>query len=689
MLRPQSAVFFIAAAIAASGVAQQLCVATSGRPVDFAADCGTSTSVAPSPAERRVVWLTKDALALGRLAAGAREAVRPEQAGELTLDIRVPAARRVPEIAVRIASGNDEGWRWIWRARDVARRQTLQLPEGRYTLDLSAAGFRPIREEVEISKKARLSLALQALPTISGTVELPDGHPAAGVMVSAGERVQRMTDLSGRFSAAIEDGWPETISLRAEGFATKTIEVPKAEADVDLGSIKLVRGGSVAITIDAGRELRCELLRGERVIRTALKKTSATRVTLEGLEPGSYQLRLRGAEPLQVFALRVKVEAERVAEVPLTITPRPLTLTTYLGNEKLPDATVWFRSADGGWESSVKTDPDARAVTEIWQPGRFLLSAETAAVARLYADFVTIEDVAEPDVTFRLPDRKVHGVVVDAGSGSPVPHAEISLETARPGPEKIGSTMRTSTDDRGRFVYRVVAAGHQKVSVDADGFLRSEPVEFDLQDADADADREISIPLKRGVERRIVVLDGDDVPIGNAVVAETAAGRFLGIRTTDFSGRLAYQLGDRDERTLFIVPPNGSFAVVRLRGSGEPEAAVQRVVVPSPLATLDVTTRTRAGSVVANIWFLLRYNGEIVPLEVMQILDRVQGLKFFTGATGNRRLSNMPLGTYELWPAFGGADAKAILANAGSAAAVRLELTRGENSAVLTFAAAR
>jgi len=27
------------------------------------------------------------------------------------------------------------------------------------------------------------------------------------------------------------------------------------------------------------------------------------------------------------------------------------------------------------------------------------------------------------------------------------------------------------------------------------------------------------------------------------------------------------------------------------------------------------------------------------------ILDRVQGLKFFTGATGSRRLSNMPLGT--------------------------------------------
>lgn len=687
MLRPQSAVFFIAAAIAASGVAQQLCVATPGRPIDFAVDCSGSVTVAASSAERRVVWLTKDALVLGRVAGGAQEAVRPERAGELTLDIRVPAARRVGEVTVRVAAGNDEGWRWTWHGRDIARRQTLQLPEGRYTLELSADGFRGIRETVEVSKKARLSVALQALPIISGTVELPGGQPAAGIVVSAGERVQRMTDLSGRFSAAIKDGWPETISVQADGFATKTIEVPKAEADVDLGSIKLVRGGSVAVTVDAGRELRCELLRGDRVIRTALKKASATRVTLEGLEPGSYQMRFRGTEPLQVFVQRVRVEAERVAEVPLTITPRTLTLATYLGNDRLPDATVWFRSTDGGWESLVKTDSDARAVTEIWQPGRFLVSAETATVARSYADFVTIEDVAEPDVTFRLPDRKVRGVVVDASSGSPIPHAEISLETTRPGPERIGSTMRAATDEHGRFVYRVVAAGHQKVSVDADGFLRSEPVEFDLQDADAD--RELSFPLERGAERRIVVLDGDDVPIGNAVVAETAAGRFLGIRTTDFSGKLSYQLGDREERTLFIVPPNGSFAVARLRGSGQPEAAMQRVVVPSPLATLDVTTRTRAGSVVANIWFLLRYNGEVVPLEVMQILDRVQGLKFFTGTTGSRRLSNMPLGTYELWPALGGADAKAILANAGPAAPVRLELARGENSAVLTFAAAR
>jgi len=34
-------------------------------------------------------------------------------------------------------------------------------------------------------------------------------------------------------------------------------------------------------------------------------------------------------------------------------------------------------------------------------------------------------------------------------------------------------------------------------------------------------------------------------------------------------------------------------------------------------------------------------------------------------------------------------DAQNILMNAGSPAPVRLELTRGENSAVLTFAAAR
>jgi hypothetical protein len=688
--------FFIAAAIAASGVAQQLCVATPGRAVDFASDCvaaeGRSVAVAAASAERRLVWLTQDGLAFGTLAAGAREAFRPERAGELTLDIRLPASRRAA-VTVGVAAGHDEGWRWTWSARDLVRRHTLQLPEGRYTLELSAAGFRTIRETVEISKKPlRLPpLALRALPAISGTVELPDGKPAVGVVVSAGERVHRMTDLSGHFSAFIEDDWPETISVYADGFATKTIEVPRAEADVDLGVIKLVRGGSLAITIDgdaASKELRCELLRGERVIRTAVKKASATRIPFEALEPGSYQLRLRGSEPLQVFVRRVRVEAERVAEVPLTLTPRTLTLTTFLGNEKLPDATVWFRSADSGWESSVKTDSDGRAVAELWQPGRFLLSAETATVARLYADFVTVEDVADPDVTFRLPDRKVHGVVVDAGSGSPVPHAEISLETARPGPERIGSTMRAVTDDHGRFVYRVVAAGHQKVGVTADGFLRSEPVEFDLQDADAE--REISIPLKRGVERRIVVVDGDDVPIGNAVVAETAAGRFIGYRATDYSGKLAYQLGEREERTLFIVPPNGSFAVAQLRGStGEGEAVLQRVVVPSPLATLDVTTRTRAGTVVANIWFLLRYNGQIVPLEVMQILDQVQGLKFFTGATGNRRLTNMPLGTYELWPAMGGADAKDILMNAGPAAPVRLELTRGENSAVLTFASAR
>src|SRR5206468_2317662 len=96
---------------------------------------------------------------------------------------------------------------------------------------------------------------------------------------------------------------------------------------------------------------------------------------------------------------------------------------------------------------------------------------------------------------------------------------------------------------------------------------------------------------------------------------ETADAHFLGYRTTDFTGKLSFQLLAGEERILYVIPRQGSFAIARLTASKGTDAPL-RIIVPNPRAALQITTQTRSGAPAANIWFLVRYNSQVIPLEV-------------------------------------------------------------------------
>src|SRR5262249_55950879 len=123
-------------------------------------------------------------------------------------------------------------------------------------------------------------------------------------------------------------------------------------------------------------------------------------------------------------------------------------------------------------------------------------------------------------------------------------------------------------------------------------------------------------------------------------------------------------------------PAGGSFAIHRV-SPVDRDSVVIRVNVSEPVASLELKTETTEHKPVRDVQFMVRYDGESIPIDVLMQLPA-----FRTGADGTGTVSNLPLGLYELWPF-------ARLTNVQDAPApLRIALTPGVNSATLTFRAA-
>jgi hypothetical protein len=83
---------------------------------------------------------------------------------------------------------------------------------------------------------------------------------------------------------------------------------------------------------------------------------------------------------------------------------------------------------------------------------------------------------------------------------------------------------------------------------------------------------------------------------------------------------------------------------------------------------------------------LLRFNGELMPVEVADLLEAVQGLQLGTSAGSDVVLQRIPSGDYELWPYRTEQELDDLLAaGAGYAAPIRVTVRRGENKIAVKF----
>jgi hypothetical protein len=494
-----------------------------------------------------------------------------------------------------------------------------------------------------------------------------------------------VTDASGVFEFPVEEGISEIV-LEAPSRAKRRLHLSSAETAASMGDVFLAVAGSLVVEVrfadsvqDSVQEpLEAILIdpanKRETVARLEVDEDTST-ARIDGVEPGSYSLVLRGPQPLQRLATDVEVRSGEVTEREIAIRPALIRIRTLLGDEPLPRASVGLRHAEGGWKNTVTTDGDGIYDGPIWQLGSFLTTVMTDTLASPY---VSVRDVVANNSVLELvvPARTVAGRVREKSSGDPVRGATVALHSTA---AAMSSSLRTETDAKGEYRFTAVRPGLHTIEASAPGYLRSGAIEFVL--AETDERIEQSIDLDRGISVPVHVTDRMNAPIHNARVTLLVDGIRVAESVTDNSGLAYVSLPPGRPAIVFVFPQQGSFGSARLPvydGSDEPQR--RTIVVPPAEASLTISVRDTSGNPIEDVRYLIRFAGEFLPPSV---LGRT-ALSESSSASGDVLLRLLPVGYYEVWPYRADSEAATIMAADGEAP-IRLGLHIGPGSNRATF----
>lgn len=398
--------------------------------------------------------------------------------------------------------------------------------------------------------------------------------------------------------------------------------------------------------------------------------------TFDGVPAGIAVVLVRGAGPLERHAAQLRVAAEANERVDVTIAPVALRGRLTMDGAPVGGAIVDLERTDDLWDGSVTADERGAFATRLWQQGSFRAYVRGAGLRSTVPATVTFAGTKAIDWSFEVPPRTIRGRVVDE-SGTPVADAAVVLmqtsDTAR-------QKRRMNSAADGTFEFRGVLRGTHALRVVTSPLLHSPAVPVEIGERDV---KSVTIALQAGVPREAAIVDADGVPIANARVLCATGADVRALATTDASGRATLATPKDESSVLFAFPPGGSLAVRRV-GPGDDTAL--RIVVPRGDASLEVTALATDGAALPGLHFLVRFDGELVPPEVIRA-SRREDLVLDTGDEGRRvTLQRIPPGHYELWPYRDDEEARAMIASSVAAkAAVSLDVTPGTNRVTLRF----
>lgn len=579
-------------------------------------------------------------------------------------------------------------WSVAMSAADVRQLQAIVIPKGRYELGINLERHRRISRDIADDDASLGMITIPASPLIHGVVvDAKTTKPLAGVRVKI-EHHETMSDASGRFELAADDEWPADVLLSRKGFGTKQVVLPIAPGDTDLGTVALAHGGSLRVRFARGAEkgpLTVRIARRAdnpaltRLLGVKTVSAGGNSVVFDDLDAGTHLVLVEGDEPMKrLRTLGVVASGEtRMTRVEI---PRGFVYGKFtVGGRPLANAGVVLTHTTEAWSARFRTKADGTYGGATWRRGEF-----DVAVSIGGADAMTVGTLVIPDWTttanFDVVDRVVTGHVTTSG-GAPAPNVVVALESQGP-PRRV---IRKATDANGAFSYIAVPAGRQILRiVAAEGFLRADPIDFAI--AENETHRELDVSLKNGFRRTVEVVDHHDQPRDGATILCLAGGEIRSSATTNERGRAEIDTPPDGDATLYVIPREGSLAVQRVAKALDDDRHRIRVRVPPAGAAIDLLAKSTDGAALAEVAFMMRFNGEVVPPEVVHEMRLHQGATLLTDEEGRARLPNVPPGLYEFWPFRSDDEVAAILDTAVALEPpIRLDARSGENRVTVRF----
>jgi hypothetical protein len=405
-----------------------------------------------------------------------------------------------------------------------------------------------------------------------------------------------------------------------------------------------------------------------------------------GLEPGSYFLIARGAGPLQQKVQHVQVEEGAIEPVALTVDRVPIRGYVFLGREPLAHADVQIIGPGSVWTGTVRTDAEGHYAAELWQVGPMQAVVTSPRLITEYMAGHRVTEALESEPVewdIAIPDRKIAGRVVD-DHGNVVARTPLSIEVED---GEVRSTINLLTDARGAFEYGSARAGRYVVEAHPKTHLRPAPLQFELREGDPD--KLVELVMERGAEVRVRVTREDGTPIADALIADGVTedgSKPLTRHRTSPAGEATLRGRARETKTIYVIPPQGSFAVAHLTLDPDTLAQGEDVVVPDAKSALVIRTRDEKGAALGGIHFAVRYNGELLPPAILLLIRALQHVDYKTTPAGEARIHGLPSGMYELWAYRMASEGDRLAVNPdGYEPSLQLAVAQGTYEADLTF----
>lgn len=650
---------------------------------------GALIAVMPSPRERAFVWTSADGgtLYAGTIAANAKMLLLDRSAfTPIDLTFRGDAARGWPLDVELTLGARAAAWQWTLPREVAARVRRLYVRPNRYTLTASAAHHRMLRRQLDATHPyAAGELRLLPQPLARGIVVDGDDRPIADAIVALPDgRVCVHANEQGAFACELGEPTAEALVISKPGFGAKDVTLARDTADVDLGRIALEPAHRLTLDIvrDEAKPARVTLFHdapdrySHAKVATQPIREREEEVTFDAAA-GKYLVVVEGEGATERLETPVEVSESDVRRK-IEIEPYRLAGTVTFGNAPLARGTVDIGAPQHTWRVPL-TVVDGAFEATLWQHGSvtaFVL-APPATTPELVVSPELGADPSRWDI--HLEKRTISGRVTDAATNAPLPNLELSVTTRG---EDSSGYFAVRTREDGTYEILAHTPGTYALRIDAPDYVA---VQQEIAVAAGDRSRTVDFALERGAVVPIEVVSPSGAPIAHAMVLEGVQPDRVNpqyINTTDGRGR--YELHGRggETRLLYVVPPDGSFAVARVVVPRKADASKPlQVVVPPPTSSLRVRTVDASGTPVSAP-LLMRYEGEFVPGAMLRFVTK----SFFgTSPAGEVIVPRLPAGAYEIWATAGPRDEEQLIAtNAAGRAPVRVGLSGGDESVQVT-----
>jgi hypothetical protein len=648
-------------------LAGTLCVLSNGKQINCTATTEALIKLPAAAESRRLVWTSEDGkrLAVATVAANAGT-LDLSKLRDVTLRVSGDAARVWP-VDVHIGFGG--GAVVTIPAKSVAKLTAISLPPARYSITFQAEHYLSAMRSFDLAANARADLGdvpLRPLPLLTGTVVTArDGKdvPLSGADVSFPASAMKpwikdphlaTTDEKGAFRAELPENPAEAVVVSHTGVGSKTLRIERAR-DINLGVIRLLPGVKLTVKVVRPPALRTKpvtvtLFRRDPAVyeptRIAARELAGSdaEAVFEEATAGDHIVVLQGAEPLARMSVPVKIEEGAPATAEAVIEPYTLAGRATFGGDPLDDAKVSiYPHGAPSWRVELATAADGTFGGTAWQHG---VVGGNVVDARLGNVFFTDspELGADPSVwNIDIKKRLITGRVYDAETNAPLPKAdlfEISELLDEQG-KKIQFRSSVRADDAGNYKVLAAKPGRYEIRFSRPDYV---PKNLVFNIADEDGSKQGDIAAERGTAQAVVVRWPDGAPIASATIYDGDApepGSLPPTYHTDAAGTALIRGKKGEAHTLYVMPAEGSIAVVHMTIGGDDarpvEAVVGRPAGALRIIAVDSEGKPARGAVV------LRYNGDVIPLEMVM---RRYGPY---APAGERVLDRLPAGSYDVW----------------------------------------